>query len=177
MSACRQNPVEQMAQLTKGQQDERETGQAGTQPTVAMLCGSPDHSILLQYLPVPFSYQISVPSVTIGRCHTNHWPLAHLTAGCHSQTARHHALTFMENDPNRWPVPNTNNGIKPPDKVRKGEHLAFLLNNQNSYRPWLSKQQANPLPWLPSFRQCWLNRKTEHQSSHFTSKEPPIALT
>lgn len=153
MSACRQNPVKWMAQLTKGQQDKKETGQAGTQPTVAVLCGSPDPSILLQYLPVPFSYQISVPSVTIGRCDTNQWPLAHPTAGCHSQTARHHALTFKENDPNRWPGPNTNNGIKPPDKVRKGEHLAFLLSNQNSYRPRLSKQQAKARRWLLSFRQ------------------------
>lgn len=80
-------------------------------------------SFLLQHLPFPFSYQISILSVTICRCHTNQWPQANLIAGCHSQTARHHTLTFKEKDPNRWLAPNTNNCIKPPNKVKKGSTL------------------------------------------------------
>lgn len=41
----------------------------------------------------------------------------------HSQTPRHHILTFNENDPNRWLAPNTNNCIKPLNKVKGGSTL------------------------------------------------------
>lgn len=64
--------------------------QAGTQTTVRVLHGSPDPSFLFQHLPFPFSYQISILSVTIGRCHTIQWPLANLTAGCHSDSQAPH---------------------------------------------------------------------------------------
>lgn len=99
-----------------------ETRQAGTLTTVMMLRGSPDPSFLLQHLPFLSNYQISILSVTTGR---HHKPVAtgKSDAGFHSQTPRHHILTFNENDPNRWLAPNTNNCIKPLNKVKGGSTL------------------------------------------------------
>lgn len=142
-----------------------------------VLPGCPDPSFLLQHFPFPFSYQVSILSVTIGRCHTNQWPLTNLIAGCHSQTARHHTLTFKENDPNRWLVPNTNNCIKPRNKVKKGEHLAFSWATKTATGRSSTNSKQNFCSGSPPWGSDGLNRKTKHQSSHFTSKEPPIALT
>lgn len=108
-----------------GAAGEREMRQTGTHTMVMVLPGSPDSLFLLQHLSFPFSYQISILSVTICRCHTNQWPQANLIAGCHSQTARHHTLTFKEKDPNRWLAPNTNNCITPLNKVKRGRTLPF----------------------------------------------------
>lgn len=119
------DPIETDGIAHEGAAGEREMRQTGTHTMVMVLPGSPDSSFLLQHLPFPFSYQISILSVTICRCHTNQWPRANLIAGCPSQTARHHTLTFKEKDPNRWLAPNTNNCIKPRNKVKKGSTLPF----------------------------------------------------
>ena len=72
-----------------GKQEKTETRQAGTPTTVMVLRGSPDPSFLLQHLPFPSIYQVSVLSVTIGRCHTNQWPLANLTQSATDSEAPH----------------------------------------------------------------------------------------
>lgn len=108
------------AQLTLGKQERWRRPQAGTPTTVMMLHGSPDPSFLLQHLPFLSNYQISILSVTTGRHHKTSSPLANLMQAF---TVRHQGtmiLTFNENDPNRWLVPNTYNCIKPLNKVKGG---------------------------------------------------------
>lgn len=65
-------------------------------------------------------------------------------AGCHRQPARHHTMTFNENDPNRWLAPNTNNCINLLNKFKKGGAPCLFTSNQNSYRLQLNKWQAEP---------------------------------
>ena len=89
MSGCRQNPSEQRAELTKGQQGKRETRHTSTQTTVNGLRGSLDSSFLLQNLPFPFSSQISILAVTIGRCHTNQRTPANVTQAATDSQAPH----------------------------------------------------------------------------------------
>lgn len=84
MSARRQNPLKWM-----GQQEKRETRQTSIETIVMVLRGTPDPSFLLQHLPFPFSYQISILSVTIGRCHTNEWPWANLMQAARDSQAPH----------------------------------------------------------------------------------------
>lgn len=115
-------------------------------------------------------------------CHN--WQVSHKPvatgksdAGCHSQTVRHHTLTFNENDPNRWLAPNTNNCIKPLNKVKRGEHLAFSWATKAATSRGSRNSKQNLCGGSPPWGGDGLNRKTEQQSIHFTRKEPPIAQT
>lgn len=105
-----------------GKQEKMETQQAGTPTTVMVLHGSPDPSFLLHtFLSFPAIRSAFFLSQLTGI--TKPEAIGKSDAGFHSQTPGHHILTFNENDPNRWLAPDTNNCIKPLNKVRRGSTL------------------------------------------------------